>query len=165
LTAVIEVGAVTSPDQWLLGAGANKVVAVNSPDDDDTTYISSAGNGQAEQYSTGPNSIPSGSTINSVSVYSRARKESGSGATWSVRLYLGASYTASSAHFFTTSYVSFTDVLSRPGGGTWTLADLSTVEVRFTGTGSTIPKRCSSLWLIVDYTPPSNTGQFFHLFS
>ena len=48
-TTTIEVAAVTSPNSWLLGAGADKIVAVNSPDDDDTTYIKDL-NRMAQQY-------------------------------------------------------------------------------------------------------------------
>ena len=128
-------------------------MAVNSPDDDNTSYLQAAADGYVEQYSLAAHTIPSGSKVNSVSVHSRTRRLSGSGNTHSVHLVLGGSSSVSATHVGATSWVSFTDLLARPGGGSWTLSDLSTLEVGIKRVGSIIV-RCTSLWLIVDYTPP-----------
>ena len=153
-TATIQVAAVTSPDQWLLVAGADKVAAVNSPDDSDTSCLNtSTGGTYGQQYSLAANSIPSGSTINSVSIYSRARVEASS-ANMSVRLSLGANDGPSFTRNYTTSYASYTDASTRPGGGTWTKTDIDNLEVEVYASVGSIRRRITSLWVIVDYTPP-----------
>ena len=157
---VIKVAAVTSPNLWVLGAGANKVVAVNAPSDDDASYIYDNVRSSGQQYSLVSTSIPVGSTINSVSVFSRCRKTTGSGV-WDVVLRLGAASTTGPSHGALSTYSEYTDALARPGGGIWALSDFSTLEVKIVSfvAGSA---RCTSLWLIVDYTPPPSA--FFHLF-
>jgi len=163
-TKTIQVAAVTTPNQWTLGAGADKVVAVNGPDDDDVSYIVSVG-ASYEQYSLASNSIPSGSTIGSVSVFSRCKKNTGSNSAWRVAVILGANSTESGTHAASSgSYTNATDVLLRPGGGTWAMNDLTTLQVyvRNLNTNNT---RCTSLWLIVVYTPPANTGQMLEMFN
>jgi len=162
-TETIQVAAVTTPDQWTLGAGADKVVAVNGPDDDDTSYIYCSTSGRWETYSLAANAIPVGATINSVSVVSRGYKSSGSTARWAVGVLLGGSSTFGLTHF-PASYTSYTETLARPGGGTWSVADLASVEVlvRFYNSGTI---RVTSLWVSVDYTPPANTGQMLEMFN
>jgi hypothetical protein len=164
-TVVIQVAAVTSPDQWVLGAGANKVVAVNGPDDEDTTYIQSTTT-LTEQYSLAAAGIAPGSAINSVSVVSRVRFSAGSARTWRVDLKLGGNTTSGPNHTSAAAYASYSDTLGRPGGGAWSLADLATLEVAIvqTAAGAGAVQRCTSLWLIVDYTPPSAAGNMLLMF-
>lgn len=163
-TATIQVAAVTSPDQWTLGAGADKVVAVNGPDDDDTSYISTSSPSRGEQYSIAAAAIPANSTINSVSVTSRVKKAGATTTKYFVRLYLGATYTGGTPQFLTTNYATWTEIFSRPGGGSWSQADLSSIQVHLNSMTGTAQRRCTSLWVIVDYTPPANPGQMFQLF-
>jgi hypothetical protein len=152
-TATIQVAAVTSPDQWSLGAGANKVVAVNGPDDDDASYIYTTYTNYYQQYSLAAHSIPSGSAINSISIYSRCKKVSGSAA-WYTYLWLGAASATYGPHTMQLTYTNFTDLTPRPGGGAWAFSDLASLEVsiRHVASGNGY---CTSLWLIVDYTPPA----------
>jgi hypothetical protein len=153
-TATIQVAVVTSPDQWALVAGANKVVAVNQPNDDATSYIQ-ANSAIAEQYSLAVPTIPTDSAINSVSTYARLRSTDGL-RTFAVDLILGASTTTGSTRTPGTSWTDFTDALARPGGGSWGLADFATLEVKLrqVSSGSGKLQDCTSLWLVVDYTPP-----------
>lgn len=152
-TATIQVSAITAPDQWTLGAGADKVGAVNEPDDDDTSYILSAGAGiRREQYSLAGHSIPVGSTINSISMYGRCKRAL-TNASWYSELFLAGNYAAGTIHPSGGSYASFTDAIARPGGGPWAYSDLVSLEVA-ASTAHTNQTRRTSLWIIVDYTPP-----------
>jgi hypothetical protein len=151
MTATIQVAAVTSPNQWTLGAGANKVVAVNAPNDDDATYIYASTAGYKQQYNLTANSIPSGSTITSVKISNRAKVTGGSGAYQGYVVLAGV--TVYAPVHSPASYTTYEDAVSRPGGGSWAVSDLSSLEVglyRVAG-GTT---RVTSLWIIVDYTPP-----------
>lgn len=152
-TTTIQVAAVTAPDTWTLGAGADKVVAVNSPDDDDISYIFGTVAGNQEQYSLAAHAIPAGSTINSVSTSSRVKNIAGAFVT--VRVYLGADFQTGPFRS-PSAYTTYVDSFSRPGGGTWQLSDITSLQiaVRYAAAGGAI--HCTSLWLIVDYTPPSS---------
>jgi hypothetical protein len=152
MTATIQVAAVTSPDQWTLGAGANKVVAVNAPNDDDTTYIYASTFGYKQQYNLTANSIPSGSTITSVKISSRAKVVTSPGAYQGYVVLAGVTVTAP-PHTPPGSYTTYEDAVSRPGGGSWAVSDLSSLELGLgrTAAGTT---RVTSLWIIVNYTPP-----------
>jgi len=164
-TATIQVAAVTSPDQWSLGAGANKVTAVNSPDDDDLSYITTASANFSEQYSLVQNSIPPGSTIppNGAFISNRVKRVGGTLAIYVVSLRLGALHKDIGARRAPTAYTSYTDPLGRPGGGSWSPADFDSLEVRITyGTGNGA-LYCTSLWLIVNYTPPVSTAKMFQV--
>lgn len=162
-TATIQVAAVTAPDQWLLGAGANKVVAVNAPTDDAASYIRTPSNQYRQKYSLAANAIPPAAIINSISVFSRVMKEGGVAQLWNTSLHLGAASANGTVHEAVTSYVwvEYTDVISRPGGGGWTIGDITSLEVSIFSAFCNYQERCTSLWLIVDYTPPGLMFQVF----
>lgn len=159
-TEVIQVAAVTAPDQWALGAGADKVVAVNAPDDDDSSYISSGSTNAIEQYSIAGHTIPAGSVINSVSVHVRLRRVGGTFRL--ARGFVAFGATRSTTGFITTTlaYVTTESSLARPGGGSWSFADLASLEAGVLIAGGDTTARCTSVWLIVDYTPPSPSNMF-----
>jgi hypothetical protein len=166
-TVTIQVASVTAPDQWTLGAGANKVVAVNSPSDDATSYIYVAASTKYEQYSLAASMIPGGSTINSVSVFSRCMRGGATNSLWRVGLVLGANFSESDSHTAPSAWVEYTDVLARPGGGAWSTADLASLEVYVRSGATANQLDCTSLWLIVDYTPPApptDTGRMLLMF-
>lgn len=153
-TETIQVAAVTSPDQWTLGAGADKVMAVNSPSDDNASYIVGTSTLIGQQYSLSPNTIPPGSSINSVSALARCRRVTNS-AGYRITFALGGSTTLGPNHLCASTYTDVTDALTRPGGGNWTPVDLSTLEVQIYRVGGVgVSVHCTSLWVIVDYTPP-----------
>jgi len=58
------------------------------------------------------------------------------------------------------TYYDFTDTLPRPGGGDWNLSDLSSLQIGVQSTNA-VAKRLTSLWTIVNFTPP---GLMFLLF-
>jgi len=153
LVDTIQVAAlVPGYDDWILGAGADKVVAVNGPDDDDATYINGVAPGALERYLLASHAIPAGSTINIVSVRDRTRYYQGGPPTHRVGVALGEDVVESGFIGITNVYQDFTTPLTRPGGGDWTLGDLDTVGVYVKRT--TGYPRVTSLWVIVDYTPP-----------
>ena len=156
-TATIQVAAVTSQDAWNLEGAANKVIAVNSPDDDLTTLIYSLVGGDRQQYSLASNTIPSNAIINSVSVRSRCTCNHNSiHGSINVSLWQGANSSYSADHSLPLSLVwaNFTDSLPRPSGGNWSQSDLAALEVRITNAVSLVDV-CTSLWLLVDYSLPS----------
>lgn len=165
-TATIQVAAVTSPNQWTLGAGANKVVAVNGPHDGDASYLSSTTTWK-QQYSLAAHSIPAGAVINSVAGVMMIRFSVGAlGKNLRIDLKLGGNTSNGPVHTTSSFYITYTDVIARPGGGSWSLADLASLEVALVQAqaGAGTVQRCSSLWVIVDYTPPANTGQMLQMF-
>ena len=166
-TATIQVAAVTSPDDWTLGAGADKVVAVNLPDDADTSYIHGTAEPSVEQYSLEAHSIPVGSTINSVSAVGRVKGHSVADPWFKLGVYLAGNSTLSATITGTASYADYTKALARPGGGAWSVADIAAVEVlihQVTGLSARFA-RCTSLYVVVDYTPPTDTGKMFLMFN
>lgn len=72
-TTTVQASGVGTPDGWDLAAGASKTVAVNSPDDDASSYIR-AGDPVAQQtFTCTPAGLVSGDTVTSVAVYARCR--------------------------------------------------------------------------------------------
>jgi len=160
--ATIQVAATSVPDQWTLGLGPNKVVAVQSPDDDNTTRIDESTVHDKEQYTLAASGIPAGSTINTVTVRSRSLGGLDRGVT--VGLVLGGNTSIGPDHL-NDVYTTFNDILPRPGGGAWLLADLPGLEVFCEKHGAVAGGvRCTSLWVLVDYTLPaggSGSGAVF----
>lgn len=161
-----EVGAVGNYDAWALGAGGDKVVAVNSPDDDDTTYISELNNTDRESYTLDLTGKPAMATITQVDILMRARGTNASAGQIIGFLRLGGTDADQASNAFGTSYADFEWTnISRPGGGSWTPSDLDTLEVGAiknvdtTGGGNT--GRVTTLQVRVTYTPP--VGGFMFL--
>ena len=154
-TVEIDVALIGTYDDWVLGAGTSKVDAVQSPDDGDTSYIENATGGTRQSYSLSSHNIPEGSVINSVTVRGWARKTVNPGVNIRFGLVLGANESGWTVDHGTlaTSYGEFTAELSRPGGGSWSLADIDTLEIGVTISAAR-DTRVSTLTAIVDYTPP-----------
>ena len=161
MTESIQAAAVGFYDDWNLEAGADKVTAINSPDDDATSYIDLNYNG-SESYTLAASTIPVGSVINSVSVSMRL------GDIWgahNVRALLRLAGTDVLGTLYTpTGWQTFVEALTRPGGGAWTLSDLATLEIGIHG-GAAGWMACSTIFAIVDYTPPAgDTGDMMLVF-
>lgn len=73
-TTTAEASGVGSTDNWTLAAGASKTVAVNSPDDDTTSYIQSGTTTNTYQQFTCSPAISSGDTITQIEVRARCRR-------------------------------------------------------------------------------------------
>ena len=146
---------------WVILAGSGKVVAVQAPDDDDTSAIRGLPGIICDQaYTLTSNAIPVGAVINSVSVYTRCARYA-SASTIATGLYLSGVLSSGPDQALPVAYTSYTDVISRPGGGAWAVSDLASVQVVIQQKTAN-RSRCTSLWVIVNYTPPPSA--FFHLF-
>lgn len=163
MTEVLQALGVGNYDNWLLNAGPSKVAAVNSPDDDATSDIITNGDAVRQSFTLQASAIPAGSTINSISVTCRIGTVWGAGGV-SSSLRLGGSDQDGPANPFPGgSWTSYSDAITRPGGGSWSLADLATLEVGILSadtTGAWI--HVTTLYVIVDYTsgppPGPSTG-------
>lgn len=163
-TKAIQVSAVTSPDQWTLGAGVSKVAAVTSPTDDDTSYILGSSVNYSEQYRLVGYNFLLGTIINTVSIFSRCRRVA-SNAGWKVSFMRGGASSVSANHLVGAAYLEYTDALARPGGGSWDPGDFQVGSAIFQIKITSITPnaiRCTSFWVIIDYTPPPSA--FFQLF-
>ena len=126
--------------------------------DDDTTYIEVPGTSELRDvFHLGASSIPTGSTINSVTVYHNCRATVPlNPAYFRPLLRLGTSETLGTVISTTsTTYTLQSEALVRPGGGSWSVADLANLQV---GIGlyaqiDTKASRCTQVYVVVDYTP------------
>lgn len=64
----------TSPDNWTLTAGASKVAAVATPDDDATSYLSSGTTTDTVQTFTYSPSLSTGDTITQIAITARTNR-------------------------------------------------------------------------------------------
>lgn len=98
--------------------------------DDDSTYISKLIDAAyTSAYNlTAPSVIVSGDTINSITVYFRAKV---TGSTGNVKpgLVRASSLTTGTSTALSTSYATYSEVISRPGGGSWVFSDLADLQV------------------------------------
>jgi hypothetical protein len=159
-TETLEVTAVSSPDNWILDTGADKVVAVNSPDDDGTSQIDSDGN-VAEQWYTvaDPVVIQASDTINSVTIHSRVATSGAGNGDWCVAVDDGVGVAEGLTRPAPALYTSYTDVfMVAPGfSSPWMLALLQALRIGIKSLeGRNVA--CTSLYVVVDYTTAAGTG-------
>ena len=72
--AYVEATGVTTPDNFSLAAGASKPLAVNSPDDEATSYIASSTTLNTYQYLTASPGLSPGDLITQIEAVIRARR-------------------------------------------------------------------------------------------
>lgn len=143
---------------WAASAG-NAWDCVNDPSgspDDDTSYIyKTIDAAYTSSYSlTAPSVIVDGNTINSITVYFRARLTGGTGnlKPGLVRSSLGVGTSTA----ISTSYTTYSEVIARPGGGSWTFSDLANLEVAIQSVApkkvGTTDWRVTQLYASVDYS-------------
>lgn len=154
----LQADATSTPDNWTLEAGANKVAAVNAPDDDATSYVSSTGtSGTTQRYSVANHSIPSGATINFVRLRSRCMKGQSAAGTFIMSAVLSGNVSDGATKTSGTGYSDFTDdFAARPGGGSWTLDDINNLEIQIRN-AQTRAIFCTTFEVIVDYAPPQDS--------
>lgn len=156
-TATIEMSAVGALDEWTLAAGASKVAAINSPHDDDTSYITGA-EGQKQDFTPGSlAAVPADAEITSVSVNMRAARDGGSNGTVRANHILEATTVNGTTRVVGASYANFTDTYTaKPGGGTWTKADIAALIVQLENvTGDANVVRVTTLTLTVTWSGTS----------
>jgi hypothetical protein len=171
LTEQLDPSAVGNYDQFLNVGGATKVASISPPDDDGTTCIREYHLNYRQSFTLAASAIPAGSTINSVTVHSRLATSEGAAGDY-VKTFIrlgGADVDSAAHHVFPTfdHWTDFDDALSRPGGGSWDLADLASLEI---GVAVAMPSSwadCTTIYAVIDYTPgggPTPTGAMLLLF-
>lgn len=151
-TQNIACGAIGANDSWTLAAGATKVAAVAAPDDDDTTRLTDATSGHKQSFTLDSHTIPAGSKINSISLVFKAKSANGLSKNYRGFFLLGGNTTNGTLRNNTT-YNTFTESIARPGGGSYALIDLSTLEIGMDNQG-TDGKTVTTLYVTVDFSVP-----------
>ena len=157
MTEVLQCNSVGTYDQYFFWGKANKVLAVNAPDDDNGSgigaYIVTSGR---QSFLLAASSLPSGTTINSVTIRSRIT-QSPNLSTYQPFLRLGGVEVYGPSQTPSNVWETRLDTISRPGGSSWTVADLATLEIGYW---------CDSgdyLWVctaeaVIDYSAPGPGG-------
>ena len=162
-TITLEAVAVGNYDSWALQAGSDKIVAIQGPDDDITTYIDNEG--VARQNYTFDNLPSVVGTITSFDVRMRAQGETNNASQISCFQRLGGTDLDETFNQFGTSWATFvfSDV-GRPGGGVWVSDDFDTVEIgcvkELNTSGSSHSGDVSTIQGIVDF---AHIGGFAYL--
>jgi hypothetical protein len=137
---------------------------VASPDDNATNvYNGTYNTTQTDYYAVSCDSPPpTGSIINSVKVVVRSTSTTAEihNAGDAPGVYLSGTVTWSEMHYPDEWTTYTTDALARPGGGTWSLSDLSSIQVGVqcysydSGTGYMDASMVTQLYILVNYSPP-----------
>jgi hypothetical protein len=149
-------------DQWTLGAGSKKQVAVQLPDDDDTTYISEMVAGQIQEFEVdNPSDILFADTISSVTLHYRARFVAGTAERVIPGLRVGGgTLDEGASQILTGSYVNYSDTFAlNPDSANWSLADLNSLRIRVRYVSGTAQIRVTTLRAEVQYTRASKKSQ------
>ena len=151
MTEDVEVQAESSPTDWFnIGAAPANV---QLPDDGYTTRIVSNLGTDVHQYTLQANTIPAGSTVNSVTLHFRAIGVTGGGSI-RPRLYLAGNYSdGADTPVSAAAFADYDVTITRPGGGAWALADLTTLEVALRNLTPGDYTSVTTVYAIIDYTP------------
>jgi len=140
----------------VFGAATHWEAVDDVASDADATYVyTTSTTQQKDAYNLGASTIPAGSTINSVTAYAFARELVGTG-NGRVQIYLrlSGSESAGSARTTNNVYAPYSDVLARPGGGSWVVSDFADLQV---GVGlwetGGVESRCTQSYVTINYTP------------
>jgi hypothetical protein len=119
---------------------------------DATAFVYTSSSGTfTDYYLTQDHGSASGS-INSVSVNIRAMQTGSSG---SARTYLrlGTNAASGTSRTLTTSYATYSDTFTRPGGGSWTWTDIDNLQsgVSLIRSGYSTTMRCTLVWVVIDF--------------
>lgn len=135
--------------------------------DDDTTYAGEVDTNGDQLFTSDPFTVPAGATINSVSVFSRHRREGGT--TWVRRAVLrvgGSNFFSGTGTISSTTYVEATSVfVNNPATGlAWTVdqvngvgtSELQQFGMSITGMAAGDDARITQMYAIADYTEAIN---------
>lgn len=163
----IEPDGVGTNDQWTQNGGSSKADAVSDDEADcavSYTSISTTTVGHLQDFTLGNPSIAADATINSVTFTFQADRV-GAASTPQMRIIavLSGNTTNGTARTIGTSNCTeWSESLTRPGGGSWTVSDLNDLQVRmqYISTLSGTPTmHCIKISVTIDYTPAaSETG-------
>jgi type II secretory pathway pseudopilin PulG len=134
-------------------SGNYQCVNESSSDDDATIVIRAAGSYSEDVYSLDDPVIGSG-TIDSVTVYCRARKTKNQGSII-VRVYVNSTSYGVAAQNLTDSYADYFEIwTTNPATGSpWTWVEINNLQagLRLSGQNSNWPAYCTQIWVVVDY--------------
>ncbi len=147
-----------SYSNWSLGAGSSKPSACNLPDDDDTSYVVTAADGQNESLVVG-NKPPTLLQVNGVQGRLRGKIVDHVEGGYDVRV--AAAFTTTLGGLYSAalpdgSYGNIQGAVGRPGGGTWAPSDIDNpnLAVAFDKqTGADGTARVTTSYLEVDGIP------------
>ena len=161
--------AIGTNDGWTLGAGASKVAAV-SVNDDGTTYINGDyATSTAVAFQSFTVNYPQFTALaaaNTVSVGCRVKYPvwGGGGDTFRWNVFLSGARTQNGTGGDVPAYTSFgPTVTARPGGGAYTLADLTNLEAEVEVPVTTIVTTCDCTYLYLDIDGTMPSGGFAFL--
>ncbi len=124
--------------------------------DGDTTYVRlDSGSGDTDFYTLENPTIPSGATINSVTVYMVARALQ-NGDSIVAMTYTGAADEDVLNASVSTSYATYSvELTTNPStGSAWTGSELNSLEIGIKVGSITIRGYATQVYAVIDYTPP-----------
>ncbi len=145
-------------NQWLLDPSSSDKVVATATNDGDTSYIKSGTNNHRQSFFFQNAGVPSGATINSVTLNVIAKKES-SNPTMQLGVRNGSTLDAgaSSQSISSASYTTYTRTMTTNPltAAAWTDAEVNAWTTEFgvarsNGSGTV---RITQMYLVVDYTP------------
>lgn len=142
---------------WALGAGASKVIAVNS-DDADVGYVKTTDTTIVQRQTFNHDQLPGGvAEINSHTLYNKSKRSAGVNTRRENILRYSGNVTAGACTDPTAAYTERADAdLAVPGGGTWDVNIVNATEIGVqscnTGVGAE-EVRCTYLRWVVVWTP------------
>jgi len=132
--------------------------SVLTPSDSDETYVYNNGASQGDEYNLTNGSTPIDSWSMTVTVHCVA-KTTGTGNV-SPAVYLGGTTVQGAWQVLTGDYTDYSVTLARPGGGSWTQADITSLQagvyLQETGGGSS---RCTQVYVVVTYLTSSTATE------
>jgi hypothetical protein len=168
-TATIKVGGNGNYTAWTrsdTGVSAYTLVDEDSSHDSDTTYIYTSSNNNRSSFTLLASdlaALPAMITITSMTIKAYCRRSAGTAATILAFFRLGGADSDSTTSSTGSTYTQLSRTPSRPGGGSWTKDDLSTLEIGIcmtTGTGTPHTVRCTAIYLEIAYDELSGGETF-----
>ncbi|MBA7584895.1 hypothetical protein ES708_26861 [subsurface metagenome] len=126
------------------------------PDEAATRVYTESSTQQKDAYNLQNTSIPVGATINSVGVYFRV-DGGGYPGYGQPFLRLGTNETAGAEQRHQYAWQTYSQILARPGGGSWSRADLNSLQgvIGLRAYSAPKPFHCTQVYVEVDFSPPT----------
>lgn len=160
MTEVLQCNSVGTYDEYFTWPGLPKPPNVNAPDDENASGIGSyiAVSGR-QSFTLTASAIPPGDVINSLTIRARSVTEAPPNDS-SFRCFVrlgGVEVYGAQIWIAQVNWTDYFQALARPGGGSWQLADLATVEIGvWCDSGDW--HWCTSLEATIDYSAPGPGG-------
>lgn len=145
-----------TPDEWALAAGASKTAAVNQPDDEDVTCVEAAPTvaDLTQAWAVADPSPTPPAVITRVVLHVRAKRTVGASVPFHAALELSGNVSNGAQRTLNAAYTGYSDEFtSKPGGGAWTWAAVSSMTARVVAELSPSTQRVTSVYAVVDYVP------------